>query len=134
TRGDRFDNAAQPETLHEHERREQGAHPRRVWEQRADQRTLESIEERSRMVLFHVGPRALDQTSVVHAGRTSGLASATAKTKVQMSRSIGVEREPPLGKRLHQVDAATRRVHLRPRHQISGASLQAQSAMDAVKE
>ena len=51
-----------------------------------------------------------------------------------MAHCIRIELEPAFRERLHEIDTATRRIHLRARKRIGRARLQAEPAMHAIEE
>src|SRR5437867_6543601 len=75
--------------------------------------------------------RLHDQLVVLHArwarGHTRHAAEATIEVLEDRLRQL-----PPLGQRLHQIDAATRRIHLLSPRLIRGAGRQTKTAVHAV--
>src|SRR5208283_37327 len=70
----------------------------------------------------------------MNARRAGGLATAASEAQIKMTRDVVVELDASFGDRLHQIDSATRRVHLASRHDVGRARLSAEPAMNAVEE
>ena len=86
------------------------------------------------MVALDPVARAFDQLAVMHARGARGLASAASEAQIEMAHRVGIELEPALRERLHQIDTATRRIHLGARQRIGRARLEAEPAMHAIEE
>ena len=112
----RFDCTAQMEALRERERREHRAQAIRIREDRADERALRPVQRSALMMMLDVRARVLDEAAVVNARGARGFASAASEAQIEMAHGVVVEFEPAFGERLHQVDAAARRIHLGARH------------------
>ena len=63
-----------------------------------------------------------------------GFASATAEAQIEVADRVVVEFEVAFGERLHQINAAARRIHLGARDDVGRARLEAEPAMNAVEQ
>src|SRR5271166_5661772 len=120
--------------LREGERREHRAQAIRVWEDSVDERSANTVERPALVMTLDICACVLDEPAVVDAGGARRLASAASEAQVEMAHCVAVEFEAAFGERLHQVDAAARRIHLSARHDVSWARLEAESAVDAVEQ
>src|SRR5258708_24235507 len=78
--------------------------------------------------------RGLDQFAILHARRTGCQAGHTAQASVDVSSKRCIDADLALRGHLHQLDTATRRVHLLAPQQIGGAGRQAEAAMHTISD
>src|SRR2546421_12504878 len=78
--------------------------------------------------------RGLDEFVILHTRRTSRHAGHTAQASVDVSSKRCIDADLALRGHLHQLDAATRRVHLLAPQQIGGAGRQAKDAKHAISD
>jgi hypothetical protein len=122
---------AEPGALVQPQRAAQQPQPPRVGEEPEDQRPEGTVAPRPRVAALDLLAGGLDQLVVLHAGRAGGDAGHAAKALVEVADHLvvhGLALQPDL----HQVDAATRRVHLLAPQQVGRAGRQAEAAVDAV--
>src|SRR5213593_740118 len=93
------------------------------------------ITLRSAHALAHeLGPRGLEELAERHTRGTGALATAAAQAQIEVARDGRREPDPAFRGRPHEVDAATRRVHLLSEHPIGRALGQADAAVYARPE
>ena len=101
-------------------------------QQGEEQAAIEAITGRPVRVLFDLRARGLDQPIVADAGRARGEAAHAAQAGVHVARELIVDRRATLEHRLHQVDAAARRVGFASPEHVGGTRRQAEAAVHAV--
>src|SRR3954471_21229787 len=83
---------------------------------------------------LHGHPKRLDQLAVLHAGGTGRFAGPAIETELQMAASLMVNRQPAIGDRPHQVDAAPRPIVFVAGFDVRWTGSRAESAMNTVEE
>ena len=111
---------------------ERGAHPPRVREEAEEKPADKAVAERAVELVFDGCARALDQPVVAHARGARGDAGHAAETAVEVLRDRSVQRNRAVEARVHEVDAAARRVHLLAPEHVRRARREAEATVDAV--
>jgi hypothetical protein len=104
--------------------------PARVREEPENQPAEEPIGGAAPVALFHLGPRLLDESLVVHARRTGSHAGHAAQAAVEVTDHLARHRLS-LRQQPHEVDAPARRVHLFAPRLVRRTGRQAEPAVDA---
>ena len=104
----------------------------RVGEEAEEQPADEAVAERAVELLLDGCARALDQPVVADARGARGDAGHAAEAAVEVLRDRRVQRDRPVEARVHEVDAAARRVHLLAPEHVRRARREAEAAVDAV--
>src|SRR5829696_8473848 len=76
----------------------------------------------------------LGDATILHAGRTGGLAGAAKQTELQMLLEAIVQLDAPVSRRFDQMDSAARRFGFKTGDAIGRTLVQAQTAVDALVE
>ena len=85
-------------------------------------------------VLPHLDPKWLDQSSILHAGRTSRFAATAIKTQIEVSFDGIGQFKPPISDSSHQINPPSWTVILVSRLQIRRTGGCAQTAMNAIQK
>src|SRR5882672_5810587 len=93
---------------------------------------MEFLAERAWMMALDLRASGFDKLSVVDAGRASRHASHAAEAGVKVADPLRVYGRATFAGKFHQINAATRRVHLFVPENVSGAHWQTEAAVDAV--
>src|SRR5215467_12431082 len=124
--------ALEPAHLVEAEpRRGETEHARARQEEREVHPAEEAAERAAGTLALHLGARGLDELAVGHAGGAHRLAGAAAEAEIEMGDRGVAQLEPALRERLHDKDAAARRVHLGAEDGEGGAVREAEAAVHA---
>src|SRR6185503_15978724 len=83
------------------------------------------------VVTLDLCARTLDERPILHARRARGYTRHAAEARIEVADEGRRHRSAPLEARLHQVDAAARRVHLLVPQHVSRTRRQAEAAMHA---
>ncbi len=103
-----------------------------IREQREDRAAEQAIGERARIAPLDLRARRFDERRVLHAGRTRRDARHAAEAGVEMADERRRHLRAAFEARLHQVDAAARRVHLLAPQHIGRTGRQAEAAVHAL--
>src|SRR5258708_2137773 len=98
---------------------------------REDQISEHPIGERTIVAPFDLPARRLDERRVLHARGARGDARHASEARVEMADERRRHRSPFVQRRLHQVNASARRVHLLAPQRIRRTRWQAEAAMHA---
>ena len=69
------------------------------------------LRGRAGEIAFDLRARGFDEFAVVHAGGARRHASHAAEAGIEVADPLGVDLRGAFGSKLHQVDAAARRIH-----------------------
>ena len=92
---------------------------------------MKFFAERARMMAFDLRARGFDEFSVIDTRGTCSRTRHAAKAGIKMTYPLRVDTRVAFAGELHQVNSATRRVHLFVPENVSRANGQAESAVDA---
>src|SRR5579859_1977077 len=94
--------------------------------------TMAPLGCRARKIALDLPARSFDELGIVHAGGACGHASHTAEAGVEVADPLGSHLRSAFGGKLHQVDAAPRRIHFLAPENVGGTHRQTKAAVDAL--
>ena len=125
--------AEYPHGAAQHDKRRQDeAETVRIGHDAEENRSENAVGQATLVVTLDLRTGPLDERPVLHAGWTGGYAGHTTQTRIEMSHERRRYARPSIGGCLHQIDAASRRIHLLAPEQVRRTAGQTEPAVYAL--
>ena len=110
------------------------AQPPNLWEEVEEQAAKKPFTQWAAVQALDLAPRRLDEGIVLNPGRARGEAGHAAQACVEVLHPLRSDLAFALLRRFHQVDTASRRIHLFTPEHVSGAGGQTEAAVYALAD